>query len=174
MRLLKYNKFFESNKYDKVIFLDIDGVLKPIISKDERMKDKYGDLFNNHNIDILASIIEQTGAKIVITSTWKYNGLDNMRNLWQYRNLPGEIIDITPSEMDVVDAGMEDFYDLVKRGHEIQLWIDNNNFKGNYVILDDVEDFLENQQSHFIKIDSTNRLDDRYVDRIISVLNKNI
>lgn len=164
--------FLESNSFNKVIFLDIDGVLKPEVVRGRVVKDKYGEIFDQSNVDVLASIIEQTGAKIVISSTWKYDGLDKMKQMWNDRHLPGDVIDITPSEMDVVDAGIEDFYDLVKRGHEIQLWLNNNDFNGNYVIIDDIDDMLDNQANNFVKIDSRIRLNETYIDRIISILNR--
>jgi len=96
--------FLESNSFNKVIFLDIDGVLKPEVVRGRVVKDKYGEIFDQSNVDVLASIIEQTGAKIVISSTWKYDGLDKMKQMWNDRHLPGDVIDITPSEMDVVDV----------------------------------------------------------------------
>jgi len=48
----------------KTIFLDIDGVLNVI----PQGFDQYGSVFHQHFINNLRYLIEQTGAKIVISS----------------------------------------------------------------------------------------------------------
>jgi hypothetical protein len=70
--------------------------------------------------------------------------------MWKSRNYPGEIIDITPFEFEVVKDGRCEFYDLVDRGHEIQMWLDNNKVD-NYVILDDDNDMLPSQINNFVR-----------------------
>ena len=129
----------------KIIFLDIDGVLNVEYNE----KDKYGHIFKEEYVQNLAEIIEKTGAKIVISSTWKDKGIERIHNLWLERGLPGEIIDITPDCIDVVKSTEIEFYDEVKRGDEIKLWLDRNKVD-NYVIIDDIDDFLEEQKSHFV------------------------
>lgn len=129
----------------KVIFLDIDGVLQVEFNK----KDEWGHLFYSPFVENLRNIIDKTGAKIVISSTWKMSGLQILKEMWVGRNLPGEIIDITPNEVDVVDRGTCEFYDLVDRGYEIQQWIDDNK-PDKWIILDDVDDMLPSQKSNFI------------------------
>lgn len=139
----------------KVIFLDIDGVLN-VMSQE---RDEYGPLFHKQFEDNLRLIIEKTDAKIVISSTWRFDGLKKMREMWKYRNLPGEIISITPSEIQVVNRGYCEFYDLVKRGHEIQLWMEDNPVE-QYVILDDDIDMLESQMQNFIRCSDNQHHDD--------------
>lgn len=51
----------------KIIFLDIDGVLNLILQD----FDKYGSIFHKHFEDNLRYLIDQTGADIVISSTWR-------------------------------------------------------------------------------------------------------
>ena len=136
----------------KIIFLDIDGVLNVI----PQGYDEFGSLFHKEFIDNLHWIIEQTNAKIVISSTWRYNGLKSIKNMWKKRNLPGEIIGITPNEVDVVNRGTCKFYDLVNRGHEIQQWIDDNDIK-NYCIIDDDNDILTSQRENFVR--TSNNID---------------
>jgi precorrin-6B methylase 1 len=45
--------------------------------------------FHSNFVDNLRSIIDKTGAKIVISSSWRTDGLDIMKDLWKYRDLPG-------------------------------------------------------------------------------------
>lgn len=131
----------------KIIFLDIDGVLN-VMSLGH---DKYGSLFHPEFVDNLREIIEQTGAKIVISSTWRFAGLEQMKAMWLDRNLPGEVIDITVDCYQIVDEGRAEFYDTVERGHEVQEWIDSHQGIESYVILDDDNDFLASQRGNFVR-----------------------
>jgi hypothetical protein len=91
--------------------------------------------------------------------------------MWHDRNLPGLIIDITPNEVDVVDSGNAAFYDLVDRGLEIEQWIKNNRYKGNYLIIDDVTDFNKEQMDKFVKTDSYSGLTMDDVEKCFKILN---
>lgn len=119
---------------NKIILLDIDGVL----NVDFPSHDEYGRCFHPNFVDNLKYIIDETGAKIVISSTWRFSGLVIMKEMWEKRNLPGEVIDITPH------------IDICKRGEEIEYWLKNNEVDS-YVIIDDDNDMLENQQQNFVK-----------------------
>lgn len=133
---------------NKIIFLDIDGVLN-VYCED---KDEYGCTFHKHFEDNLKWIIDQTSAKIVISSSWRMDGLQSMQKMWKKRKIAGDIIDITPTSNDVVNLGICKYYDQVKRGHEIQLWIDkHNNNINNYVIIDDDNDMLPSQINNFVR-----------------------
>jgi len=126
----------------KILFLDIDGVLN-IVSIDEG-RDQYGQIFHKHFVDNLQWIIEQTDAKIVISSDWKSSGLVIIKEMWKNRNLPGDIIDVTTYLGD-------DF----SRGHEIQDWIDNHRDSiESYVIIDDTDCVLEHQLPFFVRTSS--------------------
>lgn len=133
-------------KSPKIIFLDIDGVLNVYCEG----RDEYGCTFHKHFEDNLRWIINETGAKIVISSTWRMDGLSVMQEMWVKRGLPGEVIDITPTEVDVVERGTCEFYDLVDRGFEIQQYIDDNNITS-YCIIDDDNDMLPSQMDRFVR-----------------------
>ena len=124
---------------NKIIFLDIDGVLN-VMSQEF---DEFGQLFNPVFVNNLAYIIEKTNAKLVISSSWRFRGLKHMVNLWKHRNLPGEIIGVTPDLM---------FNDDVNRGDEINAWlVKNADSVDNYCIIDDDEDMLPEQMNNFVK-----------------------
>jgi hypothetical protein len=132
----------------KVIFLDIDGVLNVY----GQGHDQYGQIFHKHFEDNLKWIIEETGAKLVISSTWRFAGLQVMKDMWKSRQLPGEVIDITIDAYQYVEDGMEEFYDKVERGHEIQQWLDEHQTEvTHYVILDDDNDMLQSQRHNFVR-----------------------
>ena len=130
----------------KIIFCDIDGVLNVCYGQ----RDEFGQLFHPHFVDNLKWIIDTTGAKIVISSSWRHSGLSEMKRMWDHRNLPGDVIDITCDCAQVVDNGNCEFYDLVERGHEIQEWLNAHEVE-NFVILDDDNDVLESQRGNFVR-----------------------
>ncbi len=118
----------------KIIFLDIDGVI--CVNWTEYV-DQYGHGFDAAYVDNLAEIIKQTGAKIVISSTWRKSGLSEMKAMWLHRKLPGEVIDVTPVLW-------------VKRGEEIAEYLRENPCD-KYVIIDDDTDFLPEQKPFFVR-----------------------
>jgi hypothetical protein len=150
---------------EKIIFLDIDGVLNVCFEG----RDEYGRYFHPHFVENLRYIIEKTQAKIVISSTWRFSGLIIMQEMWEKRNLPGEVIDITPH------------IDICKRGEEIQFWLDNNQIS-NYVIIDDDTDMLESQKNNFVQTSENKDHPDcvnigygltrKCADMVVEILNK--
>lgn len=135
---------------DKFIFLDIDGVLntanyqtwRQLWGKD--ISDLHGHLFAPSPVRNLRRLIKWTNAKIVLSSSWRMDGLETMRQMWNERNMPGEIYDITP----YVNARE---YPIGTRGVEIRKWLEvygGENYK--FVIIDDIEDFLDEQQTNVI------------------------
>jgi hypothetical protein len=131
----------------KIIFLDIDGVLNVCYPE----HDEYGRIFHPNFVDNLKRVIDETGAKIVISSTWRYAGLERMKEMWQKRNLPGEVIDVTPDCTYLYNEGLLQLTTRIERGHEIEYWLDENpGLVENYVILDDNSDFLPHQLGNFV------------------------
>ena len=154
-----------------IIFLDIDGVIN-VYDREENLKtyrDEYGHLFSKKCVARLRSIIEKTGAKIVISSVWRYGGLKKMQDMWKYRDLPGEVIGVTPSYRTISRSDWHDANPVnmkkvntesVPRGLEVKMWLDkirrmpehNSKIKvKNYVIIDDDCDMLYEQRNRFIK-----------------------
>ena len=123
----------------KVIFLDIDGVLNVI----PQGHDKWGAIFHSHFVDNLKRIIDVTGAKIVISSTWRMSGLPGMIEMWLDRNLPGEVIGITPNFMWKTGSTLQ-------RGKEIDAYLEEHPEITNYVILDDDSDMEPHQLENFV------------------------
>lgn len=124
----------------KVIFLDIDGVLNLI----PQGHDKFGALFHPHLVSNLKRIIDETGAKIVISSTWRMgNGLPGMTEMWKLRDLPGEVVGITPNFM--VKYGT-----TLCRGKEIDAYLESHPEVENYVIIDDDSDMEPHQGENFV------------------------
>lgn len=126
----------------RVIFLDIDGVLNVYCQN----RDQYGCTFHDHFVNNLKYLINQTDAKIVISSSWKLAGLQEMIDMWLFRQLPGEVIDITPNLTYGPSLNTS-----IARGYEIEQWLELHPEVINYVIIDDDDDMLDNQMNNFVK-----------------------
>ena len=129
----------------KIIFLDCDGVIN------HRKWYNSNEYWNNNYIDpdIDPKVIErlnylcsETGAKIVISSSWKV--VSSYKNRLERAGLKN-IIGKTP---DFIFLTTEDYC----RGLEIQEYLNNHNVN-NYIIIDDTKDFYDSQLDHFIHVD---------------------
>lgn len=146
----------------KVLFLDIDGVCNSAEYAERRYKatGKGGLL----GIDpILASkvrrIIKETGCEVVLSSTWRL--YDNARH--QVRREVCGFIDVTRN----LQAGEKN--GVVKRGVEVQEWLDRHPEVEQHAILDDDSDFLENQW--LFQTTFKHGITDEIADNVIAHLN---
>ncbi len=149
----------------KIIFLDIDGVLNSQLlfrkkrkrRKDEDKEDYHLSMIDETNIRFLNLLIKETGAKVVISSTWRMgNTMPYLQSLLNKKGFKGEIIAFTPILQSEGSL----------RGNEIYVWIQQNikmllggtsnvgsDFK-QYVIFDDDSDMLYWQRNNFIQVDA--------------------
>lgn len=114
---------------DKILFLDIDGVL----NSDDNLKvigilnkyvdpsisysDSYGIFFDQRCINWLRYILHKTGADLIITGVWAHKGLEGLQEMWEHRQLPGKIVDIVLPNTSPWD------------------WLDRNDHKGTFCIV---------------------------------------
>ena len=152
---------------NKIIFLDFDGVLNTehyqglLQYQGKPWQDEYGAFFDPKAVKQLKRIIDATDADIVIESSWKYLGLDAMKELWEVRNLPGTIIDITPSLLGK------------NKGVEIASWLSKYAKQDiRYVIIDDEYVILDSQLPHFILTNPYEGITEEQANRAISMLNE--
>ena len=130
-----------------IIFLDIDGVLNThnhlVKQVEQDGINSYQAQFNfcPESLENLKKIVEETDAKIVISSTWRISYRcsydDPHRKFWKalMKNLASigihkRVIGITPSCESRI------------RGDEITEWL-NNNQVDNFVIIDDDSDMAD-------------------------------
>ena len=164
---------------NKVIFLDIDGVLntKEFHSKmtKDAPKDEFGYAFDSTAVANLTHIIEETGAVIVISSSWKFYGVTRLREMWKLRNLPGRVLDITPNTISddiLLNANLEEMELGVCRGNEIKEWLSKHQGKvSNYVIIDDFDDLLPEQEDHAVITDTLIGITEWDANKAIMILN---
>ena len=166
----------------KVLFLDIDGVLntKYWYTQMDRNtpKDKYGYAFDPNAVANLKRIVEDTGAEIVISSSWKCMGLFQMEDMWRDRNLPGRIIGITPNSVSdemLLNADIDSIELFHIRGEEIKEWLMKHAKRvSSYAIIDDMDNMLPEQQSHFVQTNPEVGITEGDADTIITILNKEL
>lgn len=187
----------------KIIFLDIDGVLnhenwyrtrqeyKSKIDAKE-FSDRYPFYeFDPKSIELLNEIIEKTGAKVVVSSTWRLGRtIEDLQTILDSVGFKGEVIDITPSMSARIDGNPAGY--TIPRGCEIDWWLKSKKFQRinwskekqleyleksevkNYIILDDDSDMLYSQREHFVQTNWKSGLNRTLADKAIETLNKTL
>jgi len=162
----------------KIIFLDIDGVLNTQdwhsrMTKDTP-RDEFGWAFDPVAVENLGHVIKETGASIVISSSWKFLGLAKLREMWKIRNLPGTILDITPNTVSdevLLNANLDEMELGVCRGNEIKEWLSKHKGEvSNYVIIDDFDDMLPEQEDHVVLTDTLIGITEFDAEKAIAIL----
>lgn len=162
----------------KVIFLDFDGVITTLES---------GWNLCTKKMQLLGEIIEKTDARIVISSSWRRNTLEDTIKFISGDSIHSKdnpfphcdkVIGITDrmyafSWNDKVNerTGRRPNY-LIPRGVEIDRWLKiNGHDVDNYVILDDDNDMLYCQRNNFVQTDPYKGLSEENVEQAIKILN---
>lgn len=110
----------------KVIFLDVDGVLNT-----PKTLRKFGfDFIDDILVALVARIVRETEAKIVLSSTWR---LDERNKIMVEQALAKHNLAIHDCTPRIESEGW------VERREEIQLWLDDNAVT-KFAIIDDWED----------------------------------
>ena len=174
----------------KVLFLDIDGVLNSqnwfgyiqycikndmcdrvlnfVEINDEHIKRKLN-MIDDRAIANLNRIVEETGCKVVLSSSWR-SSRESDNALTEYilklKGFKYELYGVTP-RIWAKEFGTQ-------RGEEIQVWMDKESEKNeieSFVILDDDSDMLPEQMGNFIHVDGQVGLVDKDVFKAIEILN---
>jgi hypothetical protein len=132
----------------KIIFLDIDGVLI-----------NYASLLSGNSacrrcVAYLNQITDATGAKIVVSSTWRKGGLVSISNQLKAWGVRGDVVGVTP-DLDRLENGI---VISPSRGEEIKAYLEDHLEICNFVILDDESD-MGNLLPHLIKTEYETGLD---------------
>ena len=177
-------------KIDKIIFLDVDGVLnhnawyKWVISHPEFLKNGGHKNIDPRSVEKIIKICDETGARIVMSSSWRlwefYQTLKNLNRIRDLRPILDYMVGITERTENRF------------RGQEIKYFL-NNCRKGNfmtangnnlkkadiefaqfpkYIILDDETDMLEEQGAVFLHIDDRVGITYKDIDKAIEILGR--
>ncbi len=169
----------------KVIFLDIDGVLNNAKNFLHAVLKVSGDLVQRGQFDpdcvrALNSITEQSGANLVLASTWRLGmPFKTMRKILRQQGVGGNLVDYTPYLTEPI-PGIDRFptedgsYQPVRqltRGKEIQAWLDGVEQVDNFVILDDDSD-MDHLQDHLVRTVFEEGLRLEHVEKALALLNR--
>lgn len=142
----------------KIIFLDFDGVITTY---------KSGYSIDPEKVKLLLELVEKTGAKIVISSSWRSHNIETTKEKLGNLSFMEHVIDVTP-RFTVRDYDGD--YWSVPRGMEINYWL-NKHDVDNYVILDDERDMLIDQKKHFVHTDTYKGLSEKDICKAVKILN---
>lgn len=165
----------------KVIFLDIDGVLNCVSTK-ERFDGFIG--IDPEKVLTFKRLVDETGASIVLSSTWRRDekSRDEVTRCLTEAGIP-TFIDRTPHYDDAMQilgrpGSMSEYF---LRGAEIHAWLSQHPDVDDYVILDDstiVGQSLRNQypdvaddlDARFVQTTWTEGIKGEHIDRAIQIL----
>jgi hypothetical protein len=108
----------------KIIFLDVDGVLNTRLGSLDADK-----------LDILQSVVQATGAAVVISSTWRHHEHQMVRLRPELERRGIRIAGQTP--ISASRDPSERFWVASTRGAEIESWLTDHPGVSRFVILDD-------------------------------------
>lgn len=150
----------------KLIFLDIDGVFNHeqwYRRREEEGLELEGNEaydFDPNCVSIFNDIIEQTGAKIVVSSTWRRGDLQFLKDLFSLVGIKGEVVGETKklnwtcSPIGVSMPRGVEIQEYLKRVHKYPEYTwDLNGVKTDisaYIIIDDDSDMLYEQRDNFV------------------------
>ena len=171
----------------KIIFLDFDGVLNstpfleregwfegPLTQREHKFRCEHASsnvdvsdlrMIDRTKVILLNQIIEKTGAKVVISSSWRLGrNVDDLIDALEYHGFVGEVTSMTPELCGAI------------RGEEISEWMyDAMLLPGEditFVILDDDDD-MGTLRGNLVKTSMKYGLTPYDVERAIMMLNKN-
>lgn len=157
----------------KIIFLDIDGVLNSMsYHVSEKYSSNTNDIIDDKAMIVLKTIVENTGAKIVLSSSWRDYKTDSVLANYLVNKFSKYGLSIYDSTCHV------DGY----RPYEINLWLETHTNIDEYLIIDDdffVDEYAEYNldmhliQTYYISENKEEGLLASHIDPAIRILNMN-
>jgi hypothetical protein len=160
----------------KIIFLDFDGVLNTASwlrrqAADWMSSPKGKPYEKEREIDPSAvarlnQITEKTGAKIVVSSSWREDySLEELRTLLRGKGCTGDIIGVTP---DLSARSKGGIWMAPSRGRAIQTWLEQNTTsETSFIIIDDAS---VKPKKRLVRTNLKSGLQDSHVKQAIALL----
>lgn len=142
----------------KIIFLDVDGVLNSV-------QDGYSiRLRTDSHLKLLQHIVKETGAKIVLSSSWRIGFTPASKNLLaRFKEYGLELFDCTPELSGTC------------RGDEIRKWLSDTEYDvERFAILDDEANMGEFTEMNLVQTDTNVGLQITDAVRCIKMLNSGV
>lgn len=147
-----------------VLFLDIDGVLatadtyRAFRTSGREGPYTLGHLLDRDCVKRLVRVLWDTGALVCISSSWRMDGLEKVKQALELAGLPpNRIVAATP----VLRDG--------ERGDEIAAALEDNPHWRPFAIVDDEEDMAD-LHHRLVRTDFVNGLTDVHVERLVQML----
>lgn len=156
----------------KVIFLDVDGVLNTTSTTE--MFGEYT-FVEDEKVQLLKQLVTRTGAKIVLSSSWRYGW-------WVKRKVNPTPTDLSSIRLfDALEKKLSEYGlelldhtdETSSRGREIAWWLESWDGEPieNFVILDDMHlSYLLPHTSHVVSTSISKGLTQAHVDRAMNIL----
>lgn len=123
----------------RIIFLDFDGVLNRFWTEPHELYRLDNDL-----VTLFTDTVKKVGAKIVISSSWRRQGIDFIINKLKEKNA-FELLEYLHEDSICPDKYFPQDSETF-RGKEINWWLENHKDEHiKYLILDDESDFFDDQ-----------------------------
>jgi trehalose-6-phosphatase len=148
----------------RIIFLDFDGVL----NNEGSFKNGKVEPIDPKAIELLNSLIRETDACIVISSSWRTtNTLDWLQTMMSNAGLefPERIIGLTTNLSNKTDCGL---WIAKTRGKEIALWLEQV-YVDSFVIFDDNDD-MEPVKDNLVQTTFEKGLLQEHIDKAKKIL----
>lgn len=165
----------------KIIFLDIDGVLnseewyKSVSVRVIEQEPNFNPSNTEYNFDPsvwkwIQKLIDETGAKIVLSSSWRY---------WSLQATIDNLVGVTPGlmsrcrgqEIKRFFENMQKGNDDVNEKYKLQIISDLHEKIESYVIIDDDCDFTKEQLPHLVQTDSLYGMTENDYLKALKILN---
>ena len=151
----------------KVIMLDIDGVLNPSCSMADRRFTRQ--ICDDGCVERLKRIVEATDAKIVLTSTWRFGAL--------MPECPSLVAEFDRLRAEMKLYGLKIFSvtkKLGRRDDEIMNWLEHHPNVESWVAIDDDSFDMTSviEAERFVHTNTVIGLQDKHIKLAIDILNK--
>jgi len=123
------------------------------------LKEGHGRTFAADCVARLNRLTQESGARLVVSSVWRKQGLQALRLVFDQQGVVARISGLTPT------------LDRVPRGREIRAWLDEHPEVESFVILDDDAD-MEDLRPWLVQTDPLLGLVDADVERALAVLSQ--
>lgn len=168
--------------YNKVIFLDFDGVLNSDETEIEPSSIHPYLYLEPRLAKLVQQICDRTEAVIVLSTSWRtrihaawagesYLSLDELREALSHVGLTAELVDVTPDlarEDYIGRAGMT-IWRCPPRHKEIAAWVEQHQPKSFVILDDDINAGIENHFVHTLAVTGITQED---VDKAVEILNR--
>jgi hypothetical protein len=143
---------------ERIVFLDIDGVLN-------NRRSRLGGIDPVH-VEHLNTLVARTGAKVVISSTWRMAGRTAVAEDLATAGFRGKVIGVTPD----LTRRAQGLWTAPERGTEIQEWLRQPSRTPHTIVILDDEADMGSLLPFLVQTDPLDGLTAQDVERAAAIL----